>query len=163
MARTAQSKEIKGADDVTVTYTVHMMPPLDALDLFQDLVKVIGPGLAPIFNNLGTIVALLDQEVEGMRTDFLGEAIKTLSSGVDKKVTREVIKKLAEHTSIAGETGSVSLAKVLDAHFGNAGLAAMMFDWLPFALQVQYGDFLGRVASAMKSGASLAKTMQAPH
>lgn len=147
MAREARTKEIKGAGDSPVTYTVNLLPPSQALDLLMDLVKMLGPAFAPVFANLATLQSFMDRDVADLRTDFLGEAVKALCSGIDKDLTKRSIKTLAGVTVV--ESGG-PLDKCFEAFFAREGLGAM-FQWVAFALQAQYDDFLADFGNAIRS------------
>lgn len=140
--RTAQTKTIG-----EIEYTVNQLPPSQALDMLMDLVKMLGPGLAPIFSNAGSMAGILDKEVADLRTEFFGEAVKALCVGLDKEVTKRVIKTLAGVTTVA--PGGL-LGNIFEKHFMDHGLGAM-FQWLPFALQTQYDDFFAVLGNAMNA------------
>lgn len=140
--RTAQTKEIGESK-----YTVNQLQPTVALDLLLDIVKMIGPAAAPIFANIGELSKFMDRDVEGMKLDFLAEAVRALCSGVDKTITKQAIKTLSTVTIVEGKS---PLDKCFEAHFAAVGLAEMTL-WLWFALQCQFDDFLGVFGNAIKS------------
>lgn len=140
--REARTKEIDG-----VRYTVNLLSPTPALDLLMDLVKMLGPGLSPVFSNLGTLEQAMDREVSDLKTEFLGEAVRALCASLDKDIAKRAIQTLAAVTVVEG---SGPLNKIYEAHFAQHGLGPL-FQWLPFALQVQYDDFFAVLGSAIKS------------
>lgn len=140
--RESRTKEING-----VTYTVGQLPPSQALDLLMDLVKMLGPALGPVFENIGTLGDLMDRDVGEIKLTFLGEAVRGLCGGLDKNVTKSAIKTLATVTSC---NPGGQLDRTFEAFFLDRGLGEM-FTWLKFALEVQYSDFLAALGSAIKS------------
>lgn len=129
------------------TYIVNQLQPSRSLDLLLDLVKMIGPAAAPIFANVSALSSFMDKDVEGMKLDFLGEAVRALCSGVDKEITKAAIKTLAGVTVIDGKG---KLSDVFEIHFASVGMGEMLA-WVWFALQTQYDDFLGVFGNAIKS------------
>ncbi len=138
--RTPQSKNINGTE-----YTVQLLPPTQALDLLVDLAQMLGPALDPILSNLGTLQGLLDKDLADVDTAFFGQAARALCSSTDKVKLRAVVKLLGDVTLVNG----AQLSRVHEAHFLERGLGEM-FLWLPFALEVQYGDFFAVLGSAVQ-------------
>lgn len=140
--RETKTKEING-----VTYSVSQLPPTQALDLLMDLVKMLGPALGPVFENVGTLGDLMEREASDVKLTFLGEAVRGLCGGLDKNVTKNAIKALASVTSC---NPGGQLDRTFEAFFLDRGLGDM-FVWLKFALEVQFSDFLTALGSAIKS------------
>lgn len=142
MARTLKEKTINGKK-----YTVVHLSTTPALNLLLDLVRMLGPGLAPIASNLGQLRKLLDRDVDDLKVDFLGEAVRALVSGVDKATTHEIMKTLAGVTTVEGVG---RLDNAYELHFAQEGLG-VLFQWAFFALQTQYDDFSDAFVSMMQT------------
>lgn len=161
MAREEKQIEIEGADGVRYVFFVRQMAPMKALHTLTDLVKMIGPALAPVASNVGEFSKLLDKDVSELRTDFLGEAVVALTGGLNHDTIDSVIHALRDHTEVkCGDSNRIPLSKVFDLTFTNAGLGALI-KWIPFALQAQYDDFLAVIVSASKSVPRHDKTTKA--
>lgn len=129
-------------------YQVMQLGTTASLDLLMDLVKMFGPGLAPVLNNTGELKAILDRDIADLKTEFLGDAVKMLCSGIDKQTMHNAFKVLSQVTIV---TGQGKLSEVWEAHFSmNAGIGDL-FQWVAFALTTQYDDFFSAFGSMIKS------------
>ncbi len=142
MAREGQTKSMTGASGVAVTYGVNLLAPTPALELLTVLAKALEPALTPIFANAGGLAGALDGEL-GVG-GFLGASLTGLVNGLDFPTLQKVIKALAPVTTVDGSP------MLFELHFAKEGNAAI-FQWLVFAVQVQFSDFFGLMRSAVKS------------
>ena len=134
-----------------VTYTVYMLPPKAATDMLVDIGKVIGPSLGTILDaasEKGGITPLLDMSVN---SEFFSKAAGQLFERMDKAVLRSMIDQLAQVSMADG----VKLDSTFDIHF--RGRLGSMFQWLTFALKVQFGNFLSALGDATGQGAKKTK------
>lgn len=116
-----ETREIGGA-----TYEVRMFDPDTAVDVFTDLLTMLGPSVG----------ALFDSEKDGEASDggYQG-AIEALVRNVDKAKVKAVIQALAKVSFVGG----VSLDGTYRVHF--TGKLGDMLKWIGFGLKVQYKDF----------------------
>lgn len=130
------------------TYTIYMLPPMTSHDLLLDVVKMIGPALGPVFDVLFSDAVkqgkkeILEQQVG---TDFFSKAASALFSGLDKGTVRNVIEKMIEVSQVDGKP----LKGIFDIHF--RGRIDVMYQWLIFAMKVQWGKSFGVLGSVLTS------------
>lgn len=124
---TSKTKDIGG-----VSYEVFMLPPRVGMSMLVDIGKVVGPALGLV--NAGS--------EDGNENEMFMKVASTLISGIDKQTLNYVCDKLSEVTHVNG----MPLDKVFDSHF--MGKMGSLFQWLVFALEVQYSDFLNALGSA---------------
>ena len=135
------------------TYVVRMLDPLTANDLLVDVSKVIGPALGAVGSSLlgsGDSKKALGELLDGLKEgetpadgsalgDGVERAIVGLVDRLEKHKLREVIGILANVTAVEMSKGSPELSSIFDVHF--RGRIKAMYQWLAFALRVQYQDF----------------------
>lgn len=144
----AQTKTI-GPD----TYSVHMLDPLVASDLFLDLVELFGPALGAV----GSSILKAENSKEALKQlmdgtgdsgDLIGENLERALTGmidrISKAKQREIIDLMTEVTSVkkAGENGEENwpkLRSIFPIHF--RGRPKAMYQWLLFSVRVQFADF----------------------
>ncbi len=124
---------------------------MTASDLLLDLSAIFGPSLSIVGSGLlksGDSKQALQQLLDGVggaeSSDLLGEnlekAILSLIDRLSKEKQREVIGILAGVTSVQQEDDAwPSLESIFTVHF--RGRLKAMYQWLAFALQVQFKDF----------------------
>ena len=144
----AQAKEIDG-----FTYDVSPLDPLVANDIWLDLVHVAGPtigGLVGAFSK-GGIDSALDNDPD---PETLSNAIGGLFQRIEKQKMREIMNTLASVTVVRlGNGKAPQLNQILKTHF--RGKLGLMYEWLWFALSVQYSDFFARLKPAIAAGMNL--------
>ena len=142
-------------------YTVYMLPPMISHDLLMDVAKMVGPALGPVFDTFfsdalkGGKANILDQAVS---PEFFTKAAGALFGGLDKKVLREVIDKMTGVTHVDGKP----LKPIFDMHF--RGKLDVMYRWLAFNMQVQWGKSLGALGSIIttRGAEAIATASQSP-
>ena len=144
MARETKSRKIDGDE-----YTCTQFPPQKALRILTKLTKHIGEPLAVLMKaEKGETKNLLNKDISEL---FIGEAIAALggSLGDDdlydlaQEVCESVIinMKATKKTQISGQLEGA----IFDEQFtGPKGLKTL-FKVVGFALEVNYGDFLGDI------------------
>ena len=121
-------------------FVMYMLPPMQSHDLLMDVIQMVGPGLGPVFDALGSKAkdkALSDLLSEDLTSDFFTKAAETLFSGLRKDVLEKSIKALRKVTQIDGK----SLDSTFDLHF--LGRLDLMYQWLIWGFQVQWGKAFG--------------------
>jgi len=132
------------------TYQVLMLDPWTASDLLLDLSSIFGPSLSIVGSGLlksGDSKAAFQQLLDGVggaeSGDVLGEnlekAILSLLDRLSKEKQREIIGILSKVTSVQKEAAWPTLESVFTVHF--QGRIKAMYQWMAFALQVQFKDF----------------------
>lgn len=125
-------------------FEVFKLAPLDAQDTLIDIVQALAPAAGQIANvaEAGGTSALLDADLGSVNA---GQAIVKLSQGLTKVSMRALVKTMAEVTICDGKR----LPDTMEIVF--RGDLPLMYRWLWFALQVQFGNFLGPVRDAIAS------------
>lgn len=133
---TSQTKEIGGYE-----FTVSQLPGSIGLKMFFDLVKMVGPSIGALIDEGGGSLTMSDLgKLAGdkkIAQAGLSGAIKELALNMNDAQVDKMIKQLRECTQVKGHG---PLNKVHDAIF--AGKIKAQLEWLAFALQVQFSDFL---------------------
>lgn len=141
------------------TYTVFKLDPLVASDLLVDLGGILGPTIASLGLDavakdtkaaLSAALAgtgdsdnpLLDKVGPGLE-----RAVLAFFQRYSKAQQRELINTLMRVTHIGTGEKSAPLERVFSAHF--RGRIGPMYQWLGFALQVQYKDFFSSLKSVI--------------
>jgi len=137
----SESKEIDGN-----SYEVYMLPPMLSQDLLMDVAKMVGPALGPVLDKFfnGGNPDVLSQE---LGADFFSRATSTFFIGLDKKVMRDVIGAMANVSNVDGRP----LKVIFDIHF--LGRLEIMYQWLMFAMRVQWGNSLSALVKVAPQGA----------
>jgi len=116
------------------TYTVRLLAPDVAHDLFLEIMKSVGPALA------GGVVDgdLANQDVSKVLKDILDRLdLETV------KRARQLIKEVTE-VSVNGKM--LPLGTIYEIHF--RGKLMELSQWLLFGLETQYSDFLDHLGLA---------------
>lgn len=136
-----ETREIEGCK-----YTVFMLGPLESHDLLMDVSKMVGPSLGPLADVVfGGGKAGKDVGNTELDSTFFTRAATLFFSGMDKAVIRNVIGVMAENTHANG----VPLKKIFQDHF--RGKLHVMYLWLAFAFEVQWGKCLSALVSTVKT------------
>lgn len=146
----SQSKEIGGH-----TFTVFKLPPLTAQDVLIDIGQVLAPALGQAAAAFGgdQVENVMDLDVDDPR---IATGLAALAKGLTKVRMRELVKTLAEVTHYDGKP----LPKVLNEVF--RGDLPLLYQWLWFALQVQFGNFTSWLGAAIKGVSVTVKGAQSP-
>lgn len=134
----SETKEIGGHQ-----FTVFKLPPLTAQDVLIDIGQVVAPALGKAASVLGSESGEnpLDMDVDDPR---IATGLAALSQSITKKRMRDLVETMAEVTVCDG----TPLPKTMEMTF--RGDLPLMYQWLWFALQVQFGNFTGWLGSAIK-------------
>lgn len=123
-------------------YTVKPLPAGQGLALMARLAKMLGPGVAAL--------------VSGEGGGAIGRALAGLLERVSPEEVVEIARQLAATTeaSQAGASKAANLAEVFDLHF--AGDYLPLLDFLRFALEVNFGPFVGGLRVRLGRGGAAA-------
>jgi len=136
-------------------FEVAKLPPLDAQDVAIDILQAIGPAIGGIAAGMARatgkddIDSVLDIDIEDPK---LGTAIAQLLSALDKRKLRELVDKMMSVT----RCDDLPLKQHFIVTF--RGNLPLMYQWLWFALKVNFGDFFAWGQDAI--GGALAKTKE---
>jgi hypothetical protein len=130
----SQSKVIDG-----ITFTVTQLPATRALKLFTKLVEVAGPALEALQKSPGS--GLGDMEVAA-----LGGALSAASSRLGEEGLMQIAAALFELATATWEGAQAPVMARFDVMF--QGRLTTLFKAIGFALEVNYGDFLGALRNA---------------
>lgn len=145
----AQEKAIRGH-----TFKVFKLPPLDAQDVLIDIGQAFAPALGKgmsAVGSLGSADSPLDLDVDDPR---ISTALATLAQNISKAKMRELINTMAGVSWCDGK----KLPAVMDAVF--RGDLPLMYQWLWFALTVNFGNFTEWLGGAIKNVSNLTKAAQ---
>lgn len=147
MQTEANSKII---DDIE--FKVYMLPPLKSHKLLLKLVKMIGPVLGPVFDRFygNDKSAILDEEISGQ---FFTTAVSKLLDELDENKIDEFISAFKNVTWVPGANGHVPLKNEKGDQFDSffMGKLDLMYKWLIFAMQVQWGKCLSALVNTINS------------
>ena len=134
-------------------FEVFKLDPLDAQDVLIDIGQVLAPALGKAANAVEAIggVEMLDLDVDDPR---ISSGIAALAQGITKAKMRELIDTMASVTLCDGK----KLPSVMAAVF--RGDLPLMYQWLWFALVVNFGNFTDWLGGAIKGGTGLVKAAQ---
>ena len=126
------------------TYQVFKLPPLTAQDVLIDLAQALAPAASELTKILDgqKDIATLERQIDP------GAAIGKIAMGLTKEKMRDLVSVMQNVTHCDGK----ELGPVFDAVF--SGDLPAMYQWLWFALRVQFGNFSGLVNSVLTRAAS---------
>lgn len=113
------------------SYLVRQLPATQAQRLFVRLSKLVGPALAEVTN--------------GGAAGLKGAAMQ-LFSQLNEQDVEDITKQMAKMSEVDGR----QLSACFDVHF--TGLHSELWQWLMFALEVQFQDFFDVVIGALSAG-----------
>jgi len=145
----AQEKAIGGH-----TFRVFKLPPLDAQDVMIDIAQALAPALGAgigAAGALGTAASPLDLDVDDPR---ISSAVATLAQNISKAKMRELVNTMAGVSWCDGK----KLPVVFEAVF--RGDLPLLYQWLWFAMQVNFGNFTDWLGGAISGLAGLTKAGQ---
>lgn len=117
-------------------YRVRPLPYGEGWPLFLRLARVAGPALAEA---LGTADG---GDIGELDVAKVAPALKTLLANLDEETFRSAQDQLAEATEVEVQPGKwPQLSTVMELHFSGQYMEALQ--WLAFALEVNFGGFLG--------------------
>lgn len=121
-------------------YAYHPLSATPAYKLLLKLVKILGPSFAAL---------------AGGKEGFAGAA-QALSAALDEKSADEIIKQLVQQSEVDG----TPLKGAFEIHFAQD--MSGLFKFLGFALEAQFGDFLGAMLNAKKALGGATATVATP-
>jgi len=125
-------------------FEVFKLPPFEAQDVLIDIGQIIAPALgkaAKAFTGDQQVDSLLDIDVEN---PHLATGIAELVRNITKPKMRELVHTMASVTHCDG----TPLPKVMEITF--RGDLPLMYQWLWFALEVNFGNFFPWLGTAIK-------------
>ena len=138
-------------------FEVFKLGPFEAQDVLIDIGQVLAPALgkaAKAFDAVKTSESVLDLDVDDPR---VSTGIAALVQGITKERMRQLINTMASVTHCDG----TPLDRVLEVVF--RGDLSLMYQWLWFALTVNFGNFIGWAADAMKGVSKLVTAAPSPN
>lgn len=136
------------------TFTVFKLPPLDAQDVLIDIGQTLAPALGRAVNTVGSLgdsESLLDIDVDDPK---VSAGLTALMQGITKEKMRSLVNTMAEVSQCDGKR----LTQVMPEVF--RGDLPLMYQWLWFALVVNFGNFTDWLAGAIKGVSGLTKVAQ---
>ena len=132
----AQNTKIDG-----VTYRCVMMPGWTSIELFWDLVNLLGEGVVVALTQAFQSDENMDKEVSDVAAKALGSAAYSMFGKLDAEAGTRLMKRALVGVQAEGvSTTDTGLLEEFDDHFRGRSWAAMLvFIW---ALKVNYRDFL---------------------
>ncbi len=136
----SQTKAIAGRQ-----FEVFKLPPLDANDVLIEIVEVVGPALGKLADasTKAKKTSILDLELDEIE---VGDAIEFVAKSLTKERLRSLIGTMSKVSHCDGKR----LADVFDIVF--RGDLAAMYQWLFFAIEVNFGNFFDFLRSAIGRG-----------
>lgn len=136
----SQTKAIAGRQ-----FEVFKLPPLDANDVLIEIVEVVGPALGKLADasTKAKKTSILDLELDEIE---VGDAIEFIARSLTKERLRSLIGTMSTVTHCDGKR----LTEVFDIVF--RGDLAAMYQWLFFAIEVNFGNFFDFLRSAIGRG-----------
>jgi hypothetical protein len=141
-------------------YKVTQLPYKLGHKLLLRLYKVAGPALADTFAHApeGSLAEVQVRDV----APALAAALKGLAEQLHEADFDFAVETLAEYTQISSEPDKwIPLKSQMEFHF--AGNYAELFQWLGFALKVNYGGFIGERGALAALLARVKKASQSPN
>jgi len=134
-------------------FEVFKLPPLDAQDVLIDLGQILAPAVGKAASAIGSLDTEnpLDLDVDDPR---IATGIAALAQSITKAKMRELIDTMASVTHCNG----TPLPNVLKEVF--RGDLALMYQWLWFSLQVNFGNFTSWLGTAISGVSAKAKASQ---
>lgn len=144
-----ESREIMGEE-----YTVTQYPGTKAMRMAVELGRIVGPAIAVMVDG-GNQEAKSITDVK-LPPNLLEKAVTILVDRLDADSAERLVKDLARSTRIRQKGGeqAVALFDVFEMQFAGSGLVKL-FEWLRFALEVHFKDFLSYLAASGRDALSL--------
>lgn len=125
-------------------FEVFKLDPLIAVDVQLDIMQAVAPALGGTVNLVQSkgLDSVLNADVGGFE---VGSVVSAFFGGLSKEKLRELINTMASVTHCDG----TPLPKVLPVVF--RGDLPLLYEWLWFALEVNYKNFIEWAGTAIKS------------
>lgn len=128
--RESKSKDIDG-----LLLTVQQLPAMRSTLLMHKLGKAVGPALAKMVSGKG-VTSLADMDLGG-----IADGVQMLFDRFSADDLSSLMKELFESSTLEVNGNTFPMMKVFDNEF--AGKPGAVLTAIQFALEVNYGDFLG--------------------
>lgn len=143
-------------------FVMHMLPPMVSHDLLIEVVQMVGPGMGPVLDALGSNVKgkqVTDLLSEDLTSDFFSRASEALFKGLRRDVIERVIRAFRSVTRVDNQL----LDGTFDIFF--LGRLDLLYRWLGWGMGVQWGKaFRALLGGIGKQGAVLTeKVFQSPN
>ncbi len=136
-----RTKEIGG-----ITYQVTQLPAMKGFKLQRRLAAILGPPAAEVMGGAVSVSELLKFNLNlGVLAPALRDLFERLTESELETITRSLLE--TAQVTESGKTGPVM--PVFDTHF--AGRYNDLYELIGFALEVNYGDFLGGLGARFAS------------
>jgi hypothetical protein len=122
-------------------YEVKQLGAIAGRDLLVRLAKTLGPALGMVLNGKASLA-------------HAGAALAVAAEHLDPAELEHFCDVLGRSSSVYVQEGGKSVVKTLDLGFQElhfAGEYAEMFEWLGFALEVNFGNFIAAVKARAAS------------
>jgi hypothetical protein len=136
-----QEKTIGG-----VLFRVSMLDPFTAGDMANDLGRVLSPLLGSAMG-LKDLQSIMNSEATPEQMSAIQTGLQAFFAGFNKQQQREFMKTLASVTVVKVGNGMLPLDSIFETQF--QGKIKDMYEWLVFALKVQFSDLFKGLGSAM--------------
>lgn len=121
------------------TFKVYMLNPMLSHELLMDMFKMVGPSIGPALD------AVVSGSNANLDVGFFSRAASALFGGLDKATLNKVIMTMADHSEI----DNAPLRPSMTVHF--KGRLHVMYAWLAFAMEVQWGKSLSDLVNAIQA------------
>jgi len=134
-------------------FEVFKLPPFDAQDVLIDIGHILAPALGKAATAIGSmsVESALDMDVDDPR---ISTGIAALMQGVTKEKMRELINTMAKVTHCNGQP----LVRTMDEVF--RGDLPLMYQWLWFAMEVNFKNFTDWLGTAITGVTGMVKAAQ---
>lgn len=123
-----------------------MLDPFVAADMTNDLARV----LSPLFGTaLGAkdLASLMQTEADSSQIASVQGGLALFFKEFTKEKQREIMTQLSEVTTVKIGEATPYLSSVFNVHF--KGRLKAMYEWLVFALKVQFADLFGGLGAVI--------------
>lgn len=131
-----KSKIIDGTE-----YRIRYLPPREVLKYSVRLSKLLLPAIGEGLNGAKSIESALEGELS------LGSAMAVLADRLDEQLLQDLTTVLSRVTSYGVDNRWPELSSTIDVQF--LGKPDVMFEWLFFALEVNFSPFLSMLKSKL--------------
>lgn len=134
-------------------FTVFMLPPFEAQDILIDLGQILGPALAKAAAAAKATQgnSLLEMDIDN---PHISSGVSALLQGITKDKMRELVNTMAGVSHCDG----TPLPDVMEMVF--RGNLPLMYQWLWFALEVNFRNFTTWLGVAFRSVSNLRAVAQ---
>jgi len=154
-------KKLKSGDISGYRYVVTQLGAIDGKRIADEFMRVLLPVLTELLSGLpaveiSSVQQLVDKMLDYVRPERVRGAIDIILKALPQSRVEEIIEQMAKHTDVLGPgfgDAGAPLWRNFDEHF--AGTYKAMFQWLAFAIKVNFADFfddaVGEVVDQIKA------------